>query len=96
MMRSPALKRGSENLRVEWRLWTSSSPTTRPCYRGGHHDEKRIYGFTSIPKIGWRVYVGIPTSFAFASARVNTLRASLAGGSLLCVVIAAVVFSVGS
>ena len=59
---------------------------------GGHHDEKRIYGFTSIPKIGWRVYVGIPTSFAFASARVNTLRASLAGGSLLCVVVAAVVF----
>src|SRR5882724_10284464 len=58
----------------------------------GHQDEKRIYGFTSIPKIGWRVYVGIPASFAFASSRVNTLRASLAGGSLLCVFIAAVIF----
>jgi len=59
---------------------------------GGDRDETRIYGFTSIHKAGWHVYVGIPASFAFASAKINMLRTTLAGASLLCAVVAAVIF----
>jgi PAS domain S-box-containing protein len=54
--------------------------------------EERIYGFTTIPRIGWRVYAGIPTSFAFAASRVNTLRASLMAVAILGLVIAIVLF----
>jgi PAS domain S-box-containing protein len=56
----------------------------------GHDGQRRIFGFTTIPKIGWRVYVGIPTEFAFASARENAWRAISIALSLLALVIALV------
>jgi signal transduction histidine kinase len=52
--------------------------------------EDRIFGFTTIPSADWHVLVGIPTRVAFAAARANTLRAALAGTSLLGLVLALV------
>jgi signal transduction histidine kinase len=58
----------------------------------GMDGEARIYGFASIPRSGWRVYVGIPAEFAFASARENVLRAGLMGTALMALAIALVLF----
>jgi signal transduction histidine kinase len=58
------------------------SATTR-----GLEGEERIYGFTTIPRVGWHVLVGIPTRFTFAAARANALRAGLFGAVLLGLVI---------
>jgi signal transduction histidine kinase len=38
---------------------------------------ERIHGFTILPHVGWHIYVGIPTEFAFAASRANALRAGL-------------------
>jgi signal transduction histidine kinase len=38
---------------------------------------ERIHGFTFLPHVGWHVYVGIPTEFAYATSRANALRAGL-------------------
>jgi len=62
------------------------------CLGKGLDGEGRIYSFTTIPRIGWRVYVGIPTEFAFAASRENALRASLMGTALLALAIALVLF----
>ncbi len=59
--------------------------------RGVDHEE-RIYGFTTIDNIGWHVYAGIPTAFALADTRLNTLRASLLGVALLGLAIAGVLY----
>ena len=48
----------------------------------GVDGKQRIYGFATIPKSGWKVYAGIPTSFVLAAARANTWRASVAAGAL--------------
>jgi signal transduction histidine kinase len=48
---------------------------------------ERIHGYTILPKIGWHVYVGIPTEFAFAASRANALRAGLVATAVLGFVI---------
>lgn len=53
---------------------------------------KRIYGFTTLPKAGWRVYVGIPTEFAFAASRANMLRASVVAVTVMVLIILLVIF----
>src|ERR1043165_7354391 len=53
---------------------------------------ERIVGFTTLPKIGWRIYVGIPTEFAYATSRANVLRACLAASVVLILVIVLVLF----
>jgi signal transduction histidine kinase len=53
---------------------------------------ERIVGFTTLPKIGWRIYVGIPTEFAFAASRTSVLRACLAASAVLVLVIVLVMF----
>ena len=58
----------------------------------GMDGEAKIYGFASVPRSGWRVYVGIPAEFAFASVRENVLRAGLMGTALLALAIALVLF----
>jgi PAS domain S-box-containing protein len=55
-------------------------------------DEERIYGFTNIRRTGWKVYAGIPTAFAFAATRINTLRAGLVAVALLGLVMALILF----
>src|ERR1051326_5238910 len=52
--------------------------------------EQRIYGFVTIPKVGWRVYVGMPTKAAFASVRAIAWRASLLGAVLVVLIVALV------
>jgi len=42
----------------------------------------REYGFTSIPELGWTIYVGIPTDVVMAPVRV-TLRRGIAAGILI-------------
>jgi signal transduction histidine kinase len=93
MMRSPGAQawigkdsRGMEI--VDYALARSEGD----CLGKGLDGELRIYSFTSIPRIGWRVYVGIPAEFAFATARENALRASLMGTALLALAIALVLF----
>src|SRR5207247_8781347 len=52
---------------------------------------ERIYGFATIPKSGWKVYAGIPTSFVLAAARANTWRASVAAGALFVLIMGLVI-----
>ena len=58
----------------------------------GVDDEERIYGFTTIPRMDWHVFAGIPTSFALAGTRMNTWRASLVAVVLLALVLALVLY----
>jgi signal transduction histidine kinase len=44
---------------------------------------EKIYGFTTLPKVGWHIYVGIPTEFAFAASRANVLRATMVAAVVL-------------
>jgi signal transduction histidine kinase len=53
----------------------------------GLDGEERIYGFTTIPRFGWHVYVGFSTRYTFAAARASALRASLLGAALLALVV---------
>ncbi len=45
----------------------------------------RIFGFTSIPSIGWHIYIGIPTDAVLANMRVGTLRSSLIALSIMII-----------
>ena len=57
----------------------------------GVDGKQRIYGFATIPKSGWKVYAGIPTSFVLAAARANTWRASVAAGALFALIMGLVI-----
>src|SRR5580765_5042900 len=52
---------------------------------------ERIHGFTVLPKIGWHVYVGIPTEFAFAASRANALRAGLVATAIVGFIVVLVI-----
>ena len=54
--------------------------------------ERRICGFATIAGVGWRVYAGIPNSFALVGTRLKTVKTSLISGALLGLVIALVLF----
>jgi PAS domain S-box-containing protein len=62
--------------------------------RGVDH-KMRIYGFTTIPKIGWHVCAGIPTDFTFAAVHANAWRAGVFGAVLLGLVVGLVLFVAG-
>ena len=47
----------------------------------------RQYGFTQIPKLGWTVYAGIPTSDVMRSVR-QTILLGVGGGALIVLIIA--------
>jgi signal transduction histidine kinase len=44
---------------------------------------ERIHGYTILPNVGWHIYVGIPTEFAYATSRANALRAGLAATAVV-------------
>lgn len=58
----------------------------------GLDDQERIYGFTTLPKVGWRIYAGIPTEFAFSASRASVIRASLVATAVLGLVFLLVLF----
>jgi signal transduction histidine kinase len=46
----------------------------------------RQYGFTTIPEMGWSVYIGVPTTSVMAPVRAAFLR-GFAGGSVILIVL---------
>jgi signal transduction histidine kinase len=53
---------------------------------------ERITGFTMLPRVGWHIYVGIPTEVAFAASRTNALQAGLVATAVAGLVIVLVIF----
>ncbi len=53
----------------------------------GLDDVERIYGFKTIPGVKWRVYVGVPTQFAFAPVRLVVWRTSLIATLVLAIIV---------
>jgi signal transduction histidine kinase len=50
---------------------------------------EREYGFTYLPRVGWHVYVGIPTAAIMQPVRRLLLRGLLGGAAIVALVIAA-------
>jgi PAS domain S-box-containing protein len=61
----------------------------------GLDDEERIYSFTTIPKVGWHVVVGIPTQSAFAAVRASATGAAILGAGLFGIIVVMVLLVAG-
>jgi len=61
----------------------------------GLDSEERIYSYTSIPKVGWHVVVGVPTRFAFAAVRASATGAVVLGATLFGVIVVMVLLVAG-
>lgn len=53
---------------------------------------EKLYGFTPVPHAGWYVYVGIPTSVAFASLRAVAMQQAALSLAIIVIVVALVIY----